>query len=348
MSKKGASRRHINPIGGLFARQDRAEKLAQFQTPLDKLNSAMPWEVFRPILQQRVPRRNGAAGGRPPFDHILMFKILVLQTYYGLSDERAEFDILDRASFQRFLNLGLEDRVPDRTSIWNFKETLGEDGVAELFETFEAQLRVVGLLATKGKLIDAQFVDVPKQRNSREENRRIKEGEGAPEEWSEAKRAQKDVDARWATKNKETHFGYKNHLKANRKTKLIESYAVTDASVHDSQMIGALLKEGDGEIFADSAYRSKEISASVRRLGIRNRIHERSYRNKPLTEKQSASNRAKSRIRARIEHVFGFLTGTMHADRLRTIGKARAKRSIGLANLIYNMARSVQLNVNFA
>ena len=308
----------------------------------------MRWEAFRPILQQRVPRRNGATGGRPPFDHILMFKILVLQTYYGLSDERAEFDILDRASFQRFLSLGLGDRVPDRTSIWNFKEALGEEGVAELFDAFDAQLREAGLLASKGKMVDAQFVDAPKQRNSREENKRIKEGEGAPEGWSKAKRAQKDVDARWATKNKETHFGYKNHVKANRKTKLIERYEVTDASVHDSQAIGTLLAQGDGEIYADSAYRSKEISAEVKKLGIRNRIHERAYRNNPLSEEQIARNRGKSRVRARVEHVFGFLTGTMRADRIRTIGARRAKRGIGLANLIYNMARTVQLGVNLA
>ena len=348
MSKRGVKRRHVNPIGGLFARLDRSEKLAQFQTPLDKLDSAMPWESFRPILEHRVPRRNGAAGGRPPFDHLLMFKILVLQTYYGLSDERTEFDILDRASFQRFLALGLEDRVPDRTSIWNFKEALGEEGVAELFEAFDAQLREAGLLATKGKLVDAQFVDVPKQRNTREENKRIKGGEGAPEGWSASKLAQKDVDARWATKNKETHFGYKNHVKANRKTKIIERYAVTDASVHDSQEIAGLLAEGDGEVYADSAYRSKEISTKVQSLKIRNRIHDRPYRNKPLSEKQIANNRGKSRIRARVEHIFGFMTGTMQADRIRTIGKRRAKRGIGIANLVYNMARTVQMGVKFA
>lgn len=348
MTKRGPKRRHLNPLGGLFARQDRAEKLAQFQTPLDKLDGAMPWETFRPILERRVPRRNGAAGGRPPFDHMLMFKILVLQTYYGLSDERAEFDILDRASFQRFLHLNLEDRVPDRTSIWNFKEALGEEGVVELFEVFDAQLQEAGLLATKGKLVDAQFVDVPRQRNTREENQRIKDGERAPEDWTKVKRAQKDVDARWATKNKETHFGYKNHVKANRKTKLIEHYAVTDASVHDSQVIGALLTESDGELYADSAYRSEEISAAVKELGIRNRIHERAYRNRPLSPAQKERNRAKSRIRARIEHIFGFLTGTMGADWIRTIGMRRAKRAIGMANLVYNMARTMQLGVRFA
>lgn len=348
MSKQGVERRHFNPIGGLFARQDRAEKLAQFQWPLDKLDAAMPWDAFRPILQRRVPRGNGAAGGRPPFDHILMFKILVLQTYYGLSDEGTEMDILDRASFQRFLGLTLADRVPDRTSIWNFKEALGGEGVAELFGAFDGQLREAGLLATKGKVVDAQFVDVPRQRNTREENRRIKEGEGAPEYWGEAKRAQKDVDARWATKNKEKHFGYKNHIKANRKSKLIECYEVTDASVHDSQAIGALLAEGDGEVYGDSAYRSKEISARVKEFGIRNRIHERAYRNKPLSQEQIERNRGKSRIRARVEHVFAFLTGTMKADRIRTIGKVRAKRGIGLANLVYNMARTVQLGVRLA
>jgi IS5 family transposase len=348
MPKGPTKRRHVNPIGGLFARQDRSAKLAQFLTPLDKLNAAMAWERFRPVLERLVPRADRSAGGRPPFDHILMFKILVLQTYYGLSDERAEFDILDRASFQRFLGLELEDRVPDRTSIWNFKEALGEEGAAELFAAFDGQLHEAGLLATKGKMVDAQFVDVPKQRNSRDENKRIKGGGDAPEDWSPQKRAQKDVDARWATKNKETHFGYKNHVKANRKTKLIERYEVTDASVHDSQAIDQLLEESDGEVFADSAYRSKEISTKVKSLGIRNRIHERAYRNKPLTEVQKETNRGKSRIRARVEHVFGFLTGTMRADRIRTIGIGRARRGIGMANLVYNMARSVQLGVSFA
>jgi len=344
MSEK-RTRKHGARIGGLFAFEDHKQKLAEFTTPLDKLNASMDWNRFLPILERRVPRKDRSLGGRPPFGHLLMFKIIVLQTYYGLSDERAEFEVLDRFSFQKFLGLATGDRVPDRNSIWNFKETLGPEGVEELFQEFDRLLSEAGLLASKGKIIDASFVDAPRQRNSREDNERIKEGGGAPEDWSPQKRAQKDVDARWTKKNNETHFGYKNHVKVNRCTKLIEDYAVTDASVHDSQVFDELLDDSDGEMFADSAYRSKEISAGLKDRAIRNRIHERAYRNKPLSEDQKTRNTAKSRIRARVEHIFGFMAGKMQGHRIRSIGKERAKRGIGLSNLIYNMARITQLGV---
>ena len=187
--------------------------------------------------------------------------------------------------------------------------------------------------------MDASFVDVPRQRNDRDENKQIKAGQ-EPDEWSESKRSQKDTDARWTKKNNETHYGYKNHVKVNAKSKVIESYEVTDASVHDSQVLEDLLdEETDGELYADSAYQSEATREDLKKKGVRNRIHERGYRNHPLSVDQKAKNRKKSHIRVRVEHIFGFQKTNMKADWIRTIGKRRAEQSIGLGNLIYNMFR---------
>jgi len=273
-----------------------------------------------------------------------MFKILVLQKYFDLSEEQTEFQILDRFSFQRFLGLDVGDKVPDKNAIWAFKERLGEAGLRACFDLFDEVLRETGLLASKGKIVDASFVEVPRQRNTRQENAQIKQGE-IPEEWTDQpdKLAQKDVDARWAKKNEERHYGYKNHVKCNAKTKLIENYAVTDASVHDSRPLIELLSKSDGRLHADSAYRSAKTDEELKERGIQNHIHEKGARNRPLTEKQKESNTKKSRVRARVEHIFGFLVYRMRANRIRTIGKQRAERGIGLGNLVYNFFRYVQL-----
>ena len=330
--------------GGLFDYQERQEALSQKATPLDRLNERLDWELFRTDLEGHLDYQCGSQGGRTPWCPVLMFKSLVLQKYYDLSEEQTEFQILDRCSFQRFLGLDVGDPVPDKNSIWTFKERLGEKGLRGCFALFDEVLRATGLLASRGKIVDASFVEVPRQRNTREENVQIKEGQ-TPEDWSDhpAKLAQKDVDARWALKNQERHYGYKNHVKCNAKSKLIEHYTVTDASVHDRQPLVGLLAPEDGRLHGDSAYRSGKIDAELRRRGMVNFLHEKGHRNHPLTEQQQESNTKKSRVRARVEPIFGFQVHPMRANWIRTIGQQRAERSIGLGNLVYNLFRYVQL-----
>ena len=330
--------------GGLFDYQARQEALRQKTTPLDRLNERIDWELFRIDLEGHLDYQCGAQGGRPPWCPVLMFKILVLQKYYDLSEEQTEFQILDRFSFQRFLGLDVGDAVPDKNSLWTFKERLGAKGLRGCFALFDEVLRATGLLASRGKIVDASFVEVPRQRNTRAENAQLKAGQ-TPEDWNHqpAKLAQKDVDARWALKNQERHYGYKNHLKCNARSKLIETYTVTDASVHDSQALVELLAPEDGRLHGDSAYRSGKIDAELRRRGIQNCLHEKGQRNRPLTEQQQASNTRKSQVRARVEHIFGFQVQQMGANWIRTIGRKRAERSIGLGNLVYNLFRYVQL-----
>ena len=187
---------------------------------------------------------------------------------------------------------------------------------------------------------------VPRQRNTREENETVKAGK-TPAEWEKkpAKNRQKDKDARWTKKHGKSFFGYKNHVNADARHKLIRRYDVSDASVHDSQKLDGLLNKANTseEVYADSAYRSAETEAKLKARGFRSRIHRRGSRNHPLSQAQEAANRRKSKVRARVEHVFGAQENAPGGRLVRTIGSVRAKAKIGLQNLAYNIRRLVTL-----
>ena len=325
----------------------RYEALSQKGDPLDALAAHVPWETFRPVLVTVLRRSKRKKGGRPPFDAVLMFKILVLQALYNLSDDQAEYQVRDRLSFMRFLGLDLDQRIPDAKTIWLFRETLTQAQVVEtLFEQFDASLAAHGLQARGGQLIDASLVPVPKQRNSREDNATIKAGK-CPAEWEEHpnKRRQKDTEARWTKKHGASHYGYKNHVNVDKKHKLIRQYAVTDAAVHDSQVLETVLlpAEAGREIWADSAYRSEAIETQLKAKRLRSKIHYKGARNTSLTAQQKTRNRGRSRIRARVEHVFGHQVTAMGGKLIRTIGLLRARAKIGLKNLTYNFQRFLVL-----
>ncbi len=332
---------------GFFDEENRLAKLTKKKDPLVKLSLMIKWESFRPVIERAMKKETRGYGGRPPYDYIMMFKVLILQRLYNVSDEQMEFQINDRLTFMRFLGLSLGDNIPDQNTIWLFRENLVNKGVIEkLFKKFESILEKEGLLLKEGSIIDATIVEAPRQRNNREENDQIKQGE-IPEGWENKPNMlrQKDTDARWLKKNDENYFGYKNHVKICRKSKLISCYEVTDASVHDSQVLESLLDKSDShhELYADSAYSGENIARLLEKKNVRNRIHEKGYSNTPLTEAQWERNRKKSKIRARVEHVFGYMTNSMKGIYLRTIGKKRANGVIGLMNLTYNMNRYLQL-----
>jgi len=333
---------------GLFDETFRLEKLSKQGDPLLLLKAKINWEIFRPTLEIIFTKEDKGQGGRTPYDYLIMFKVLILQRYYNLSDDQTEYQILDRLSFMRFLELELSDKVPDSKTIWLFKETIAKSGkTEELFNTFEELLESKGYIGKEGKIVDASFVEVPRQRNSREENKQIKEGK-VPDEWLDNphKLSQKDIDARWTKKNNETFYGYKNHVKGDQKSKLIEKYKVTDASVHDSTPAPDIMDEKDAEqdMYGDSAYTGPTVEAAIIKNKMKNCIHEKGYRNKPLTEEQKERNKKKSSFRVRIEHIFGFVENSMHGSYIRCIGMIRAEATIGLMNLTYNIFRYIQLN----
>jgi IS5 family transposase len=343
--------KNINPLG-LFDDHFVMEKLTKLGDPLDKLNLFIDWDIFQKPLEAAFVKedRDISKGGRPSFDRLMLFKALIIQSLYNLSDEQLEYQILDRTSFKRFLGLKKSDKIPDSKTYWFFREQLIEKKVIEvLFKIFNHTLDAAGIFANEGKMIDASFVEAPRQRNTREENKHIKETGTAPEEWKEKpqKLAQKDIDARWTKKNNQTFYGYKNHVKADTKTKLIEEFIVTDASVHDSQPIDQLLTEKDADqpLYADSAYTGEEQEKIYIRKKVINKVIEKGYRNKPLTEMQIANNKEKSKVRSRVEHLFGFVENSMQGSFIRTIGVIRATAKIGMMNLTYNICRCAQLKI---
>lgn len=343
-------KRHGQP--GFFDIEERTAKLAQLGDPLVGLKARIHWEAFRCDLSRVHDKERKSNAGAKPFDVVLMFKVLVLQQLHNLSDDRIEYQIRDRLSFMRFLGLQMEDRVPDSKTVWLFRERLKQEGLVEsLFDRFHQQLAEQGYQARAGQMIDATFVEVPRQRNTRDDNARIKAGE-TPEQWKQDSAKpmlrQKDLDARWTQKNKENHYGYKNHVNADHAHKLVRHYRVTDAAVHDSQVFDVLLDQQTDDagnkrtIYADSAYRSKAQEARLATDRIPSRICEKGVRNHPLTEAQRASNHEKSKVRARVEHVFG-AQAQMGGHIVRTIGLDRARVKIGMMNLVYNMVRLGQL-----
>ena len=333
---------------GLFDEQHAFELLSAIGNPLATVSKVVDFNMFRPTLEKELlnsDKKNNA--GAKPFDVVTMFKIMILQRYYGLGDKQIEYQIIDRISFKKFLGLESGDKVPDEKTVWAFRETLTQTGtIDKLFDQFTKHLGSKELLFNEGKLVDASFTVAPRQRNTREENKKIKNGEGDGL-WNDQphKKCHKDIDARWTKKNNEVFYGYKNHAKVDSKSKFINTYTVTDASVHDSQALNGLLDITDeGQpLYADSAYTGEPQEQTIATFKMENKVHQKGYRNKPLTDQQKAANKEKSKTRARVEHVFGFMEQSMKGLFIRSVGMVRATGTIGLINLTYNLFRYEQV-----
>lgn len=324
---------------GFFDLSDRYELLEQLGDPLPKINQVVDWEAFREVLEQIRPETDPRKGGRPPLDVVLMFKTLVLQQLYNLSDDQTEYQIRDRYSFARFLGIDPEGQVPDAKTIWSYREQLKQRALLdELFSGLLQQIEGAGYIARSGQIVDAAMVETPRPRNPRDENAQIKRGE-VPKDWSDNKRRQKDTQARWARKAGRTYFGYKNHINVDVKHKVIRRYAVSDAALNDRRLLGNVLDDNNTSraLWADANYRSREQEAWLKKHSYRSHIQRQGQANKPLTERQQVANHKRSKIRVRVEHIFA--QQRWNGRTVRTIGLERATFKIGMMNLVYNMQR---------
>jgi IS5 family transposase len=333
---------------GFFDDEFNRQQISEIGNPLEGLSKVIDFEMFREQLEAKMLNHTKKSNvGPKPYDVVLMFKILILQRFYGLGDKQIEYQILDRTSFKQFLGLETGDKVPDEKTVWAFREQLTKSGLVKtIFDDFKSFLDSKGLIVNEGKMIDASFTVAPRQRNTREENAQIKAGKG-DELWKDEpnKKRHKDIYARWTKKNNETFYGYKNHAKVDTKSKSIDNYVVTSASVHDSQPLEKLLsKEDKGQtLHADSAYTGEACEKTIRKNKMKNRVTKKGYKNKPLTDRQIKANHVKSKTRSRVEHVFGFMEQSMNGLRLRSVGLLRATGIIGLINLTYNLFRFEQV-----
>ena len=335
---------------GLFDIFSAYARLDKCIDPLVKLNEIVNWELFRPQLQ--IIRNNEQVGCKG-FGVVMMFKILILQALYNLSDDATEYMLRDRLSFMRFLGLDMTDKVPDAKTIWKYREQLTEAKLIKfLFDKFGEYLNEKGFQAAGGQIVDATIKPVPIQHNTKEETEQIKQGQ-VPETWTDAKLEQKDQDARWTQKGKKSYYGYKDHINIDAKHKIIRDYEVTPANKHDSQVFEDIVSapelevEGENavptvqtnEVYADSAYYSEQIRLFLASKGLSPKICSKGVRNKELSEEEKKDNRERSKTRCRVEHVFAAIYQKAHDVVLRGIGIVRAKSKIGLRNLSYNMMR---------
>ena len=330
---------------GLFDSIDRLDKIDAMGDPLINLNKIMDWEIFTPVLELLPQAEPKGPGGRLGFHPHFMFKILVLQSVYGLADEQTQFQILDRRSFHRFPAITAADPVPDQNTIREFREKLVRTNLLEaLFLAFRERLESKGFITRKGQIVDASFVEVPRQRNRRAENEAIKRGE-VPDGWKDTPKrlSHKDLDARWTKKNEVSYYGYKNHINMDEASKLIIRSTVTDAPVHDSQALDAVTEPGDGPTFLDAGYVGPACAAVLEAKGIEAHICEKGARNHPLTYQQKRRNRKKSRRRSRVEHGFGFMTVSMKAMFRRAVGIVRNRAGVTFSNPVYNLCRVEQI-----
>ena len=330
----------------LHGKWDTLQKLDELGDPWAQLDVLVDFEVFRDILEAcwRPADADPSKGGRPPYDAILMFKLLLVGRKCGVSDAQLEVMAYDSRRVTRFLGVEEGDILPDQKTIARYRSALDENAMRELFEAFNDELAARGYEARDGQMMDSSFTLVPIQRNSRDDNKTIQQGD-TPSAWQEdqatAKLRQKDVDARWTKKNGRSVFGYKNHICVDVGCKLIRGYVTTPANVHDVMVLEELLDPTQRQrpLYADAAYRSKEVERVLRTHRIHSRVTFKRTKNQPLTSYQARENKRRSKVRARVEHVFGALETAIGGKRMRCIGIDRASVQIGLQNLLYNMHR---------
>ena len=345
---------------GLFGLSEHLKRLSAHGDPLEELGRIIDFEAFRPVLVAALAYGDGAKGGRPPYDPVAMLKVLVLAAQNNVADARMEYLIRDRLSWLRFLGFDLGAATPDANTIRLFREKLTEGGALEmLFADFDRQLKERGYLAMGGQIVDATLVAAPKQRNTAHEKDAIKQGKTASEIWPDepARAAQKDTDARWTVKFAKAKpspggkpgidiaipsFGYKSSIAICRTFGFIRKCKVTDAARFDGRMLRDVVTSDNtaSDVWADTAYRSQANEAWLKRQSRVSRIHRRKPRGKPMPERTAKANAAKSKVRARVEHVFARQKDQMGLF-IRTIGIKRAEAKITLANLAYNMHRLI-------
>jgi IS5 family transposase len=293
---------------------------------LERVAAEVKWYRFEKLLQKLEPE----AAGRPPFNPLLMFKALLLQQWYALSDAQLEEALNDRVSFRRFVGLGLEADAPDHTTLCRFRNRLVEAQLIErLFAEFDRQIEGRGFVLKQGTMVDATLVEAACGRPPR----------GADAEAT-------DPDARFAKKEGRSgsSYGYKAHVGVDQGTRLIRSAVLTPANVNETTVADALIRGDERAVYADKAYAKQARREWLKAAGIKDRIMHKSWGGGPaLTRWQQRRNTLIAVIRASVETVFAVLKRRMAYYRVRYIGLAKNAAHLLLLALAYNMRRASAL-----
>ena len=328
----------------LFAAEERNAKRERLGDPLQVLDRAIDFAALARAVDAKLEIGDSGRGGRPPYPTELMIRLLVVQQLYNLSDEALEYQVLDRSSFQRFAGLEKSRRIPDAKTVWVWRERLKkQDLIGDISDAVGRQLAQAGFIARGGQIIDASIVTALVQHNRSDVNEAIKRGEH-PEGWNAARRAQKDVDARWTKKHGKSYFGYKLHASTDRCWGFIRRIEVTTASVNDTEVFEAILDDTNTgkDVYADRGYAKHARETELHVRGYRARIQRKGTATQPISEAQQRRNRRIAKQRAFGEHPFARLA-QMGGKHLRTLGLARAKAVIELKVIAHNLVHLARL-----
>ncbi|MGA9777555.1 MAG: IS5 family transposase [Verrucomicrobiia bacterium] len=289
---------------------------------LERLDRAVDFKPIEAALHRMYPARTG----HPPHPPLVLFKMSLLQHCYGLSDPQCEELVADRMSWRRFVGLGLQDRVPDETTLVRFRQRLMEHGLHEkLLQLVNRQLEQKGFILKTCTLVDATLLAAARRAPARED------------------RSGGDDDAGFTVKKGQPHYGYKAHVAADQEHTLIRQVTLSDASVHDSQEFENVVKGDEEMVVADKAYWSQERSRWCERRNIGNGILRKAFRGQPLDKTTLLFNRLMSRVRCGIERIFGWWKRCTGYRRVRYVGRDPNRLELEFKSICWNLKRLVSL-----
>jgi IS5 family transposase len=308
-----------------------AQRRRRRPSRLDVIAASLDWSGFGRALAPAEPKARGK--GEPGWPALVLFKALLLQRWYDLSDEGLEEALFNRLDFQAFCGLSLGDDAPDHSTLWRFRQRLVElDLSGPLFDELQRQLEGRGVLVKQGTLIDATLVKAAARRPT------VKEG----------KTSRRDPDARFGTNNERRRyeFGYKGHIAVDEGSGLVRAQVLTPANIQEIDAATFLVRGDEAEVLADRGYDGARLRDHLAARGIRNGVMQRAHRGQPLGPEEIARNHAIAPRRRKVEAVFGTLKRIYRMSRMRYFNGARNALAFGLALIAYNMRRLVSLTAS--
>src|ERR1700760_104188 len=285
---------------------------------LQRIAELVDWKEVEGLLSGL---RNGAMGP-PGYPALALFKALLLQQFYGLSDPQLEEALADRLSFRHFLGLSLTDRIPDHSTLWRFREQLAKSGLAErAFELITSQIERSGFILKRGTLIDASLVRSAVNPPPPPEVPPPPDADGRPA--SKLVKSPLDPEAAWTKKEGKYFFGYKAHIAMDQDSRIVRRAAFTPANVNDTSPADQLICGDESTVYADKAYDSYARRARLKAEGIRNGIAHRGHWRRPMSPWAIRRNELISHARAPIEPLFALLKNVHRFARARYRGLSR-------------------------
>jgi IS5 family transposase len=293
---------------------------------LDRLDAALDWPALETIVEGIYASREGGLA----YPLLTYVKLLLLQQWYGLSDEGLEAAVDDRLSFRRFAGIPLSESVPDHSSVWRFREELARRGLAaKLLAEVNRQLDAEGLILRRGTLIDATILEAAVQ----------------PPKGDAGEVSSRDPQAGWTRKNGRSRFGYKAHAAVDEGSGLVREAVMTPADVHDSVPADDLVQGDEQAVYADKAYDSEARRAGLRERGIEPRIMHKARRNRPLKAWQTWFNKAVAPVRAGVERLFATMKRAYGYRQVRYLGLARNDVQLQALCAAINLRRALALGL---